>query len=157
MDGGAVEVGFAPQVVLGQRRSLVGTGWFVTDEHDSAIEAFAAQGFGGLGAGQAGAHNDERLRCRHYLKVANRWALSVSRLSVPRGPTGPRHAVATSADATSDVEGIQGRRSVTSGRVSGPELGVEHRTQEDDVDRQVGLNHPEHGAGEDAVHGRIPR
>ena len=68
VDGGTVEVGLAAQVVLGQRRSLVGADRFVADQNNPAVEAFAAQGLGGLGSGQAGADDHEGVCGRHRMK-----------------------------------------------------------------------------------------
>ena len=59
VDEDAVAVGLALQVVLGQRRPLVGTVGSVTDQDDPAVEALLAQGLRGHGAGQAAADDDE--------------------------------------------------------------------------------------------------
>ena len=59
MDVQAVAVGLAAQVRLGQRRPLVRPLALVAEQHEAAVEALGAQGLGGLGAGQAGADDDE--------------------------------------------------------------------------------------------------
>ena len=55
-----VEFGLALQVVLGQRRPLVGQVGLGAEERDAAGEALVAQRLDGLGAGQAGSDDDER-------------------------------------------------------------------------------------------------
>src|SRR5581483_10638645 len=52
-------VGLAAQIVLGERRALVGSLRFGADQNDAAVEALLAQGLGRLGAGEAGADDDE--------------------------------------------------------------------------------------------------
>ena len=65
VDEDLVAAGLAAQVVLGQRRALVGTVELGADEHDAPVEALGPQGLGGLGAGQAGADDQERLLRGH--------------------------------------------------------------------------------------------
>ena len=60
-----LRVGLAAQDGLGQWWSLVGQLVFVADEDDTPVEAGAAGAFGGVGAGQAGADDDERLVSGH--------------------------------------------------------------------------------------------
>ncbi len=53
------------QVVLRQRRALVGALVFRADQHDAPVEAVLAQRLGGLGAGEAGADDDMGLLTGH--------------------------------------------------------------------------------------------
>src|SRR5450432_384502 len=55
----------AGEVLLRQRRPLVGPFVIITDEHDPPFETLTAQGFRGLRAGQAGADNHERAVVAH--------------------------------------------------------------------------------------------
>src|SRR3712207_3392397 len=65
VDEGAVAAGAAEQVLLGQRRPLVGPLGFGADEHDRPVEPLLPQRLGGLGAGQSGTDDDERVLCAH--------------------------------------------------------------------------------------------
>ena len=57
--------GLTAQVLLGQRRPLVGALVLGADQQDAPFEAIAAQRLGGLGAGQAGADDDVGLVSGH--------------------------------------------------------------------------------------------
>ena len=65
VDEDLVAVALAAQVVLGQRGPFVGAFGLLADEHDAPIEAVGAQGLGGLGAGEAGADDDNGVGCGH--------------------------------------------------------------------------------------------
>ena len=58
-------VGLAAQDGLGEWWSLVGQLVFVADEDDTPVEAGGACAFSGVGAGEAGADDDERLVSGH--------------------------------------------------------------------------------------------
>jgi hypothetical protein len=62
VDEGRLPRLLAEQVVLGQRRALVGHLGLVAEQHNVAGEALGAQRLRGFGAGQAAAHDHE---CRH--------------------------------------------------------------------------------------------
>jgi hypothetical protein len=53
-------VGVAAEVVLRQRRALVGAVGFAGDDGEVAVVAFAAEGLRGGGGGEAAADDDER-------------------------------------------------------------------------------------------------
>ena len=55
----------AAQVVLRQRRALVGALLLGADQHDAAVEALLAERLGSLGAGEARADDHVRLVTGH--------------------------------------------------------------------------------------------
>ena len=59
----------AAQVVLGERRPLVGPLRLGADEHHAPLEAALAQRLGGLGAGEARPGDHERLLRRHASSI----------------------------------------------------------------------------------------
>ena len=77
VDVDLLAAGLAAQVVLGQRRPLVGALVLGADQHEAAVEALGAQGLGGLGAGEAGADDDVGLVSGHVdvlvVRVRNSW------------------------------------------------------------------------------------
>ena len=79
----------ATQVLLGQRRALVGPLVLGPDQHHAPVEALVAQGLGRLRAGQARADDHERLVTGHGMSSesrpsGSRGALVVSPARVPR-------------------------------------------------------------------------
>ena len=62
VDAGGVGILLAAEDGFGQRGPLIGLARFLADEHDAAIEADVACGFGRLGAGEAGA-DDRQCGC----------------------------------------------------------------------------------------------
>src|SRR3954471_2831568 len=65
VDASGIALGLAPQVVLGERGSLVGQLGLLADEDDPALEALRAQRLGGLGAGKRGADDQMGLGIGH--------------------------------------------------------------------------------------------
>ena len=73
MDERLLPWGLPAQVVLGQRRALVGSLGLCADQHQPAVEALIAQRLRGAGAGEAGADDHERL------SLLAHWSLLVVR------------------------------------------------------------------------------
>ena len=69
MDVDLFPLGGAQQIALGQRGPVVRAFGLIPDEDDLPAEAVGAQRFGGLGAGQPGAHDDKRLLCAHVCRI----------------------------------------------------------------------------------------
>jgi len=65
VDVDLLQLGFALQVVLGQRGPVVGAFVFFPEEDDPAVERLLAERFGGLGASQARPDDDKTLLCGH--------------------------------------------------------------------------------------------
>ena len=65
VDVDLVAAGLAAEVVLGERRPLVGPLLLGADQHHAPVEALLAQRLGGLGAGKARSGDHERLGCGH--------------------------------------------------------------------------------------------
>ncbi len=61
--------GLAPQVLLGKRGSLVRALPLVADQSNFAVKAVFAECLGGLGAGQAGADDEETARVAHMASM----------------------------------------------------------------------------------------
>ena len=72
MDVDRVAFGLARQVVLGQRRPLVGPFVLVADQHDRAVESLGAQRLRGLGPGQARSGDNKRFICGHCLTIPSK-------------------------------------------------------------------------------------
>ena len=71
MDGGRLAVRLAAQVVLRERRALVGPLRLGAQQYEAAVEALLAQGLGGLGAGEAGPDDGERRVWGHDLLASS--------------------------------------------------------------------------------------
>ena len=105
----AVALGLAAQVVLAQRRALVGPLGLGAQQHDAPVEALLAQRLDGLAAGHAGAHDDEGRA--HVIPSASRF---VERLT--HSPTAARARSSSPATATCSAKaGGSGTSASTSG------------------------------------------
>ena len=87
VDVDLLAAGLAAQVVLGQRRPLVRALVLGADQQQAPVEALCAQGLGGLGAGQAGADDDEGLVTWSWdvlvVRARNSWRVRASSRTRP--------------------------------------------------------------------------